>query len=147
MKTGYALKGAESNLAGAFLLWRGAAMRQERITPFEKNVGKDEVYLPGNTSTSRNPLVALGFALDKHKADYTPVIFVIICRNFYPPDGICMNNEAYSAYPDEGEFLLTDGCKMYILDVQYGFKISNNFRNMQRYDGKTVTLIHMYHER
>lgn len=65
-------------MAGAFLLWRGAPMKKDWISPYEKVIGKDKVLLPGNTSTSRSPLVALGFALNKKKEDHTPVLFVIL---------------------------------------------------------------------
>ena len=83
------LDGRYRNLGGAFLLWRGAPMMQQWIVPYEQKVGnKYAVRLPGNTSTSRSPLVALGFALDKQKDEHTPVLIVILCRNYNEPKGI-----------------------------------------------------------
>ena len=80
--------GVEFNFSGAFLLWRGAAMKQEWISPYEDVVGGRAVRLPGNTSTSRSPMVALGFALDKEKEGHEAVLFVILCRNYFYPEGI-----------------------------------------------------------
>lgn len=98
------------------MLWRGAGMKYEWIAPFVNNIGMN-VNLPGNQSTSRSPQVALGFATKNLKPDFSPVLFVISCRNYTPPDGFSLNNEAYTSYPDEDEFLLTEGCQVYILKI------------------------------
>ena len=94
------------NMAGSFLIWRGATMKIDWINPYLQNVDSEAVCIPGNTSCSRDPKVALRFAFDNMKEGEFPVLFVIACQNYWPPSGIMMNNEAYSAYPDEGEFLL-----------------------------------------
>merc|ERR1719240_812926 len=120
-------------------------MKQEWINPYLENVGGDSVFIPGNTSCSRNPKVALGFALDEVKEDFIPVLFVIACQNYYAPYGILMNNEAYTAYPEEGEFLLIEGCGVYVLAVDSDVKIENNFAGMQYYNAKTITIIHLFH--
>ena len=69
IKTGQMIGGVEWNLSGAYLLWRGAAMKEEWITPFQKKVGNSFINLPGNTSCSRDPKIALGFALNNINAD------------------------------------------------------------------------------
>ena len=90
-------------------------------------------------------MVALGFALNKIKEDYTPVLYVILSQNYYFSRGVQMNNEAYSAYPDEGEFLLTEGCKVFVLKVEHNVKITNDMPEMHSFNGKTITIIHLYH--
>ena len=57
--------GVDLNLAGAFLLWRGAPMRNEWIEPYVNQVGRGIVYMAGNSSCSRDPKVALMFAFAK----------------------------------------------------------------------------------
>lgn len=74
--------GVQENLAGVFLLWKGAPMDDDWVIPFVKNVGKDFVRVPGNTSFYRNPMVALNHTLDKEKTDYSPVLFVIGWQNY-----------------------------------------------------------------
>ena len=56
-----------------------------------------------------------------------------------------MNNEAFTAYPSEGELLLMEGCHVYVLAVEKGVQIANEHEGMQQYNGQTVTLIHLYH--
>ena len=120
-------------------------MRHEWITPYLKKVGESYVCIPGNTSCSRNPKVALGFALDEVKEDFIPVLFVIACQNYEAPWGIMMNNEAYTAYPEEGEFLLQEGCRVYVLAVDSDVKIENSFTGMEYYNAQTITVIHLFH--
>ena len=88
----------------------------------------------------------MGFALDNVKEDFIPVLFVIACQNYGAPDGILMNNEAYTAYPEEGEFLLQEGCKVYVLAVDSDVKIENSFAGMEYYNAKTITVIHLFHK-
>ena len=134
---------AKFNLGGAFLLWRGAPMKQEWIDPYIANIGTHWVKLPGTTSTSRNPLVALNFSLGTTKPDCTPVLFCILCQNYASPLGLLMNSSAYSAYPDEGEFLLAEGRNVCVLAVTPGYKISNAMEEMSGYNGKTLTIIYL----
>ena len=57
-----------------------------------------------------------------------------------------MNNEAYTAYPAEDEVLLSDGCPMFVLSVDKGFKITNTGDGeMSEFDGKVITIVHLYH--
>ena len=102
-------------MAGCFLLWRGCPLIEDFIDPYELMAGQDIVCLPGNKSCSKDPTVALGFAFNNLKPEQSPVLFIISCQNYRSPSGIRMNNEAYTAYPLEDEFLLMDGCEAYVL--------------------------------
>ena len=58
------------------------------------------------------------------------MLYVISCRNYFAPLGMMMNNEAYTAYPNEGELLLSEGCQVFVLAVDTGVKIKNKFKTM-----------------
>ena len=68
--------GKRFNIAGAIILWRGAIMKPEWLDPYVQNIG-NQVNLPGNNSCSRDPIVAIGFALDKQIEGSIPVLFVV----------------------------------------------------------------------
>ena len=55
--------GMGGGMAGCFLLWRGAAMKDEWIQPYIEAVGQIHCT-PGNSSFSRNLSVALSFAFN-----------------------------------------------------------------------------------
>ena len=56
------LGGVDDNLGGSFMLFRGAPMQNDWISPYSANTGC-MVQLPQSTSTSKDPMVALGFAM------------------------------------------------------------------------------------
>ena len=103
-------------MTGAFLLYRGTQMQEDWTYKYRDKIG-NQIRLNGNTSCSRKLIVALGFALDNLKLYHTPVLFVTACQNFYAPKGIMMNNDHYSAYPEENELLLQEGCKVWVLHI------------------------------
>ena len=82
--------------------------------------------LPGDTNAFLNPMVALSNALDATNG-LAPILIVILCQNYRPPNGFLMNCEAFSAYPDEGEFLLMENCQVRVLSVDHLYKIKNNY--------------------
>ena len=82
------------------------------------SVNSDLVYLPENTSCTRNPKIALNYALSNPKSAHVPVLFSINCVNYKPPIGTNLNNEAYSAYPSEEEYILMEGSFVFILSVE-----------------------------
>lgn len=90
------------------MLWRGAQMKQEWLKPYFDNIS-EFVKLPGSNSTSKNPCVALGFALDDKRAGFISTLFAITCQNYHKVQGTLMDNAALSAYPEEAEFLLMEG--------------------------------------
>ena len=58
---------------------------------------------------------------------------------------MALNNEAYTAYPHEGEILLAEGCTVWILAIEDNVKIQNDTDSMSKYNGKSITIIHMIH--
>ena len=56
-----------------------------------------------------------------------------------------MDGENYTAYPFEEEFLLMDGCRVLVLDVEFDVRIVNKHANMARYNGQLVTVIYLFH--
>jgi len=115
-------------------------MKPEWIAPYIKNIGK-RVCLQGYTSCSRDPKVGLKFALQNQKPDQTPVLFVVAIN--VNSGHFSMSNEAYTAYPEEGEVLLTEGNKVTILGIDQNFKIENTDQDMELCNGKTVTVVYL----
>ena len=77
------------------------------------------IMLPQATSCSKDPLVALDFAMPEWiKDNQTPTLFVFACQNYKMIQGMTMNNEAYTSYPVEDEYLLMEGCNVYILSIE-----------------------------
>ena len=129
------------NLAGLFILYRGAALKNKWIEEytnrmFKENEAKNSkidqysVSVSGSFSCTSNLTIALEFAFPhlqefetKKEAtpDTTPVLFVITCQNYEAFMGFRLNNQGYTAYPYEDEVLLCEGCKIIILDVQQDF--------------------------
>ena len=72
----------DDNMAGSYLLFRGAQMKFEWVQPYIQAIGGKEIKLSGNNSCSKSLKVALEFALDKEKDQHSPTIFVIPCQNF-----------------------------------------------------------------
>ena len=118
-------------------------MNNEWIEDWRK---KEELRIPGSTSTSKNLDVALGFS--QCKTDYPaykqPVLFIFAIQNSIGFMGFRLNSKRYSVYPEEQEFLLCEGFKVYILGIEDKVKISNKF--LPDYDGKTVTIIYLLDE-
>ena len=118
-------------------------MKENWLLPFILNIGSDLVYLPDNTSFTRDPKVALNYALNKSKPSHVPVLFTVTCVNSMPPLGTHLNHSAYSAYPSESEYLLLEGSFVFVLAVERDVKIINRYQSMVAFHGKKVTIIHM----
>jgi hypothetical protein len=88
-----------SNMAGSYLLFRGAQMKDEWLQPFIKAAGGPLIALPGNNSCSYSLSVALQYACDNAKKDHIPTVFIIVVHNYTKINGVAMNNEALTAYP------------------------------------------------
>lgn len=58
-----------------------------------------------------------------------------------------LNNEAYTAYPSEGEMLMREGIKIYILGVERAVKIDNLHHSFAQFHGQTINIIHLFHFR
>ena len=115
-------------------------MNNEWIEDWRK---KEELLIPGCTSTSKNLDVALGFSQCKkdYPADKQPVLFIFAIRNIDGFNGFRLNSKRYSVYPEEQEFLLMEGFMVYILGIEDKMKISNKF--LTNYNDKTVTIIYL----
>ena len=115
-------------------------MKNEWIEDWRK---KEELKIPGCTSTSKNLDVALGFSQCKkdYPADKQPVLFIFAINNNVGFSGFRLNSKRYSVYPEEQEFLLMEGFGVFILGIEDKMKISNKF--LPDYDGKIVTVIYL----
>lgn len=91
--------------------------------------------MPGNASCSESLLVALHFALSKPKPNFEAVLFVITCQNYETFQGISMNSEEYTSYPNEQEILLREGCPVWILGVERIDQITNTHADFRDYAG------------
>jgi len=64
-------------------------------------------------------------------------------RNHDGFDGFRLNDKRFSVFPYEQEFLLMEGFQVFVLEVQDEFVIKNKHRDLQRYDGKELTVIYL----
>lgn len=103
------------------------------------------VQMSSNISCSLDLHTALHFATSNAKSNHVPTLFVISCQNFNAPDGIHLNNEAYTAYPSEGEVLLQEGCKVFVLGVQKDVEINNTHESFKKFNGQKLIVVHMFH--
>lgn len=73
------------NMAGLFILYRGAAMMEPWVQQYDvvaKNDSGSQVRLSGNSSCSQNLIIALEFAFKTSKfisEEPVPVLYVISC--------------------------------------------------------------------
>ena len=133
------------HMGGSFMLFRGAPMEDDWVKPYAVKIG-EVVRLPQSTSTTKDPVVALGFAIpDSINDNQTPTLFVIACQNYRFITGLTMNNEAYTAYPSEAEVLLCEGCRIHVLGVDYGVKIDNVEGQIADFNGHKITVVHLFH--
>ena len=123
-------------------------MKDEWVQPYIHEVGQ-LVHLPGSNSCSKNLMVAVRFAIPEHlKEGHTPTLFIIACQNYRGINGMTMNNEAYTAYPEESEVLLAEGCPVYVLAVDTGIVIENaTGGDMSLFTGHAITVVHLFHIR
>ena len=58
-----------------------------------------------------------------------------------------MTGEAVSAYPEEEEVLLTDGCYMWILAVDENVLINNITQGkIKEFNGKRIHVVHLFND-
>ena len=94
--------------------------------------------LKGFTSTSYDKECAIGFALfDSDDTEHKPVLWRINWKG--NSHHFRLNDEEYSAYPDEQEVLLYDGEPMKITFVDFNYTIPDD----SKYKGKVLTYIEM----
>lgn len=80
VNTGKNIGGVINNMAGSFLLFRGAPMLPEWVKPYELYTEHLMTKLPSYNSCSKSLIVALQFAFPKIlKPNLIPTLFVIAC--------------------------------------------------------------------
>ena len=132
-------------MAGAFYLFKGVTKKQDRLKHWTKKIGS-LVRIPQITSCSQSLKVALNLAIpDEPKPGYSSVLFVIICHNYYSPKGIRLNNGAYTPFPAEREMLLMEGVAVWVLEVEESIYIDNDHDSFTKFNGSTLTIVHLYH--
>ena len=102
------------------------------------------VFLPGNTSFSQDLQVAMQFATANPREGCFPVIFVMICHNWFSPPGVRMNNEAYTAYPEECEYLMMEGTEVQVFAIERNLRVNNKYTAWKKYDGMDITVVYLY---
>ena len=121
-------------------------MEYDWVKPYANEIG-EMVRLPQSTSTTKDPVVALGFAIpDSIKDNQSPTLFVIACQNYTFISGLTMNNEAYTAYPSEAEVLLCENYPIHVLGDDYGVKIDNFEGQIADFNGQKITVVHLFHK-
>ena len=76
--------------------------------------------MSGNSSCTRDLSIALDFAFKTVDIDgetTMPVLFVISCQNYDAFPGFRLNKRGFTAYPQEEEILLSEGCPALILHM------------------------------
>ena len=71
-------------------------------------------------------------------------MFLITIKNQITYNGFRLNNEGYSSYPNEDEYLLMENIGVFVNDVIYR-KIKNNHSDFEEYNGQRVMLILLRH--
>lgn len=113
-----------------FFLYRGVQMREEWIQEWKgktKSLDSKGVRqyqfarMNGYTSTTKCLLTGIDFSFGLHDPDKQknlyPVLFVISVRNYDSFSGFRLDLDCYSAHPEEKEYLLMEGVKLWVLDV------------------------------
>lgn len=134
IKTGDMIGGEVNNIAGSYLLWRGTAMKNEWIDDIATKINVSFKF-KGNTSCSRSLKVALGFAFKNVREGHQPVLFVVAVTNYQGILGMSMNHEAYTAYPNEGEYLFMDGATVNVWDFDRDVVLNNPHEGLSFYNG------------
>lgn len=73
-----------------------------------------------------------------------PVLFVIGILNHNGLNGMLINNSAYSAYPSEGELILSEGERVMILGIEKDVMIENVHKQMLKFDGWSITVVYLF---
>ena len=75
----------------------------------------------GFTSTSRDYLESVNYALKNHDSNNLPVLMHVQWRESERYGAFRMDSKLYSAMPQEKEVLIVDGCWFKIIDVIKNF--------------------------
>lgn len=126
------------------MLFIGAKMKEEwieqwraKIVKKSEDVSDDCVKLPCNMSCTQNLGVALGFAVNGLEQPFKSVLFVISIQNHFGFPGFRLNTENFSAYPQEEEVLLIEGCTMFVMKVE-DVTLQNNHPDFEHFHGSRL---------
>ena len=95
-------------------------MQKQWIEDWREQIGNN-ILLHGTTSTSRNLEVALDYSKcdKKYRDDQQAVLFIYhVVNNYYGTCAFRMTDERFTAFPYEQEFLLVEGIKVRVLDIE-----------------------------
>ena len=98
----------------SFLVYKGCFMNIEKIEMWKKQAAKGaKIRLPCMTNFTMNFREAVYSAkhVNKNK-QIKPVLFVLAIFNEKDYPGFRLNNEKYSAYPDEEEYIMPAGVQL-----------------------------------
>ena len=116
-------------------------MKEEWLNDW-KNACGSNVCLPGNTSTSEIIDIALRFA-KPNEEDELPVLFIFYVWNFQNYSGFRLNDERYSAFPNECEHLLPEGQQICVEEYEE-IEITNYIYKFDNSDSMT-SKIHVFY--
>jgi len=105
--------------------------------------------MPGNTSTSSNLGVALGFSkcsINDVKMTGKSVLFVFFFQNYGSFSGFRLNQPEYSAFPHEEEYLLMEGIEVTVLAVDENMVMNCKATTAveKMYDAQKVNVVYLY---
>ena len=138
--------GSYGYFSECYMLFKGATMKKKWLHDLCKNIGK-KVRMNGSTTILKNLVTALNYskcAEDKINKNLKPVLFVYLIKNFKHFYGFRLNNQNYSAYPQEQEYLFMEGMSAWILNVEDDVVIKNEHPHVQKFNGKPVTIVYFY---
>lgn len=119
IRTGDTLGGVISNMAGSFLVFKGGIFEKSLVKEWESQAKTlNKINLPSLISCTENIHFALEEAFLNQKSYYMePVLFVIGLQNYDGFSGVRLNTNTTTAYLNEQEVLLRDGCSVHVLGV------------------------------
>lgn len=121
-------------------------MQLEWLDKWVKMVG-EWVRMPSSTSTSKMIEVGLNFTkcIDPNEASINKsVLFVFIILNKNGFEGFHLSNKNYSAYPHEQEYLLMEGIRVKPLKIEPDVVIRNTHNEINRFNGKVITIVYLF---
>ena len=82
--------------------------------------------------------------MGERDSDDKCVLFVLLMKNYQGYIGFRLDNELYTPYPHEQEYLLSEGNDIHILDVEE-YRIRNETPELKdEYNNKLITIIYLF---
>lgn len=138
----------DQNLAGAFIAFKGGLLENSWLRGWEAK-NKDQIKVPNNWSFFENVGTALEHSFEGSEGteeNMTPVLFVLSCLNYRGFNGVRLNSECYSLYPQEMEVMIADGSDVEVLDIQKDVKIKNGDETFKKFNNKPLTIVYLFHQ-